>query len=75
MTIQQTFARFAACLAACILTVPPSLMAQSTPAAAAKPNITSATADFSVDPAQMTIVGSAFGSSQPTVTIDAQPAG
>lgn len=72
MTMKQTSTRFAACLAACILTVPASLMAQPTPTA--KPSIISASADFTMDPVQLTIAGSAFGSSQPTVTVDLQPA-
>src|SRR5260370_40235144 len=70
MTMQQPSTRFAAC----VLTVPVSLMAQTPPTSAARPNITSAPADFSMNPVPMTIGDSAFGSSKPTVTVDLQPA-
>lgn len=73
MTTQPTSIRFAACLAACALTVPPSLMAQSTPAAP-KPGIDSVSADFSMNPVPLTITGSAFGASMPQVTVDLLPA-
>jgi len=74
MTMQQTSTRFAACLAACVLTVPASLTAQSSPASTVRPYITSASADFSMNPVPLTIGGAAFGSSKPVVTVDAQPA-
>lgn len=74
MTIQQTSTRFAACLAACILAAPASVVAQSAPAAAARPSVTSVAADFSMNPVPVIIAGSAFGSAKPTVTIDLLPA-
>jgi hypothetical protein len=73
MTMQHISAGFAACLAACILTVPASLMAQSAPVGGAPPDITSAFADYAVDPVTLTINGTAFGTTQPLVLIEAQP--
>jgi hypothetical protein len=64
---------FTACFAVGVMAVPASLLAQSTPNSAVRPNITSATADFSTSPAQMTVGGSVFGVSQPIVTVDLQP--
>jgi hypothetical protein len=73
MTFNATRVQFAACLAACLLTVTVSLMAQPSPQSAVTPKITNVTADLSITPATMTILGSAFGTSQPVVTLAGTP--
>ena len=64
-----------ACLVAGLMTCPLNLLfAKASPDAAA-PKINSASADFSVKPAQLTISRSGFGKSIPTVNVDSPAAG
>jgi len=73
--MRTTTLAFTACLAAGLLTQPASLLlAQASPDIAA-PKINSASANFSVNPAQLTISGLNFGASVPTVTVDLLPTG
>ena len=73
MTFNATRVQFAACLAACLLTVAVSLMAQPSPQSTVTPKITNVTADFSTTPVTMTIVGSGFGKLEPAVRVDQRP--
>src|SRR5271165_3305739 len=73
--MRTTTLAFTVCLAAGLLASPASLLLAQASPDTATPKINSAVADFSVSPAQLTIAGSNFGASVPSVTIDLLAAG